>query len=286
MENIKDILSEIWSKINNDLFSVLRGILLSCVEGINEGSYKIFDYSFIQVMLSFFRIFGFCMYITGSLIAFCNIIIEYTTLHSINFKKHIFPFFLGLFSVYGFTSIPCELYKFSCNIQKSFLYDIFSDMGNSNLAGNIFFMPLDKTVDKIINMLSSISIIYIIIIIYCVIKVFLSTIKRGGVLLTMIGIGSINMFSIPNNGYEVLFRWCKQILALCITAFFQTTLLSLGFALFAYENILGIGLMIASSETGRIAQVFGLDVSAKESFNSFKTTAKSIIQTGKLLSIL
>ena len=55
----------------------------------------------------------------------------------------------------------------------------------------------------------------------------------------------------------------KQVAALCLTAFMQTTLLYLGLLTFPDNMLLGLGVMLAANEVPRIAQQFGLDSSVK-----------------------
>ena len=55
----------------------------------------------------------------------------------------------------------------------------------------------------------------------------------------------------------------KQIAALCLTAFLQTTLLYLGLITFPDNMLLALGIMLAANEVPRIAQQFGLDSSVK-----------------------
>ena len=80
-----------------------------------------------------------------------------------------------------------------------------------------------------------------------------------------IAVGSLYMFSIPR-GYDDQFnQWCKQVIALCLTAFLQTTLLFLGLLTFQEDMLLGFGVMLAANEVPRIAQIFSLDSSVKVS---------------------
>jgi hypothetical protein len=98
---------------------------------------------------------------------------------------------------------------------------------------------------------------------YCVVKIFFANIKRGGILIIQIAVGSLYMFSSPrglSDGYD---RWMKQVAALCLTAFLQTTLLYLGLLTFPGNMLLGLGVMLAADEVPRIAQEFGLDSSMK-----------------------
>ena len=98
---------------------------------------------------------------------------------------------------------------------------------------------------------------------FCVFKIFFDNIKRGGILLIQIAVGSFYMFSIPR-GYDDNFNnWIKQVIALCLTAFLQTTLLFLGLLTVPNNILLAIGIMMAAAEVPRIAQQFGLDTSVK-----------------------
>ena len=63
---------------------------------------------------------------------------------------------------------------------------------------------------------------------YCVIKVFFANIKRGGILLVQIAVGSLYLFSVPRGYTDGFYQWCKQVAAICLTAFLQSTLLFLG----------------------------------------------------------
>ena len=103
---------------------------------------------------------------------------------------------------------------------------------------------------------------------YCVIKVFFSNLKRGGILLIQIAVGSLYMFSIPRGYIDGFTNWCKQVIGICLTAFLQTTILVAGLMVFRQHMLLGLGLMISSSEIPRIAGQFGLDTTTRCNFMS------------------
>lgn len=73
----------------------------------------------------------------------------------------------------------------------------------------------------------------------------------------------VNMFSVPRGYSDGFTQWMKQVAALCLTAFMQTTLLFAGLMTFSVNMLLGLGIMLAASEVPRIAQQFGLDSSTK-----------------------
>ena len=60
------------------------------------------------------------------------------------------------------------------------------------------------------------------------IKVFFANLKRGGILLIQIAVGSLYMFSVPRGYTDGFIQWCKQIIGLCLTAFLQSTILIAG----------------------------------------------------------
>lgn len=71
------------------------------------------------------------------------------------------------------------------------------------------------------------------------------------------------MFSVPRGYTDGFVQWVKQVVALCLTAFLQTTLLYLGLLTFHNSMLLGLGVMLAANEVPQIAQQFGLDSSMK-----------------------
>ena len=101
----------------------------------------------------------------------------------------------------------------------------------------------------------------IILMAYAVIKVFFANLKRGGILLIQIAVGSLYMFSVPRGYLDGFYQWCKQVVGLCLTAFLQATILIAGLSLFNEHALLGLGLMLSAGEIPRIAGAFGLDTS-------------------------
>lgn len=98
---------------------------------------------------------------------------------------------------------------------------------------------------------------------YAVIKVFFANLKRGGILLTQIAVGSLYMLSIPRGFTDGFIGWCKQVIAICLTTFLQSLFLIAGLMVFRDNLLLGIGLMMSANEIPRIADQFGLDTSTR-----------------------
>ena len=111
--------------------------------------------------------------------------------------------------------------------------------------------------------------IFIIITFICTVRIFLANLKRGGIMITLMVVGSLHMFSVPRGYTEAFFSWCKQVAGLCVTSFMQNILLVLGLAVYLnsdvdfFDVILAGGVMLSATEVPRILQQFGLDTSMK-----------------------
>ena len=112
---------------------------------------------------------------------------------------------------------------------------------------------------------------------YCIVKIFFQNIKRGGILLIQMAVGSLYMFSVPRGYQDGFNQWTKQVAAICLTAFLQTTLLYLGLLTFPNNMLLALGIMLAANEVAKIAQQFGLDSSVRVNMMSVvHTTATAV----------
>ena len=118
---------------------------------------------------------------------------------------------------------------------------------------------------------------------YAVIKVFFSNLKRGGILLIQIAVGSLYMFSIPRGYTDGFTQWCKQVIGLCLTAFLQATILVEGLMVFSDKALLGLGLMLAAGEVPRIAGAFGLDTTTRANIMSAVYTAQAAVNTTRTI---
>ena len=120
---------------------------------------------------------------------------------------------------------------------------------------------------------------YILLMGYAVIKVFFANLKRGGILLIQIAVGSLYMFSIPRGYSDGFLQWMKQVIGLCLTAFLQATILTAGLMVFRDHYLLGLGLMLSAGEVPRIAGAFGLDTTTKANIMSAVYTAQAAVNT-------
>ena len=124
----------------------------------------------------------------------------------------------------------------------------------------------------------------IILMAWAVLKVFFANLKRGGILLIQIAVGSLYMFSVPRGYLDGFVGWMKQVIGLCLTAFLQSTILIAGLMVFKEHALMGVGLMLSAGEVPRIAGNFGVDTTTRASLSSAVYTAQSAISVTRTIA--
>ena len=115
------------------------------------------------------------------------------------------------------------------------------------------------------------------------VKVFLSGLKRGGILLIQVAVGSLYMFSVPRGFTDGFVMWVKQVIALCLTTFLQSVMIVCGLILFKDQWLMGLGVMLAAGEIPRIAGMFGLETAARPNINGVINTAQSAVHLTQMI---
>ena len=235
--------------------------------------------TWVKSIVLFFTYLGWALYGTGLVVSDFECGIEYQSGRG-SIKDTALNNIKGFLAVGLFSTVPVELYKLSVSLQSSFTAGITGlGTGIDTVAGNIISQlssagALEKAANAgvfggIGSTLNPIMLIFILIMMgYAVIKVFFANLKRGGILLIQIAVGSLYMFSVPRGYLDGFVGWCKQIIGLCLTAFLQSTILIAGLMVLKDHVLLGLGLMLAAGEIPRIAGAFGLDTSTKANFMS------------------
>ena len=225
----------------------------------------IFDLDWIQATIKLFSLFGWSLFVAGMVVAIFDVAIEYQNGRA-NIKTTAINILKGFFACSLIGVVPVELYKFCISLQNSFAHDlsaIFAGGRTIDLAGestSVLEGCFSVATDISFNLFNILALIAFA---YCVVKIFFQNIKRGGILLVQMAVGALYMFSVPSGYTDGFNQWMKQIAALCLTAFMQTTLLFLGLLTFPSNMLLGLGVMLAANEVPRIAQQFGLDSSVR-----------------------
>lgn len=225
----------------------------------------IFDLDWVKATIKLFTLFGWALFIAGVVIAVFDVAIEYQCGRA-NIKTTAINILKGFFACSLIGIVPVELYKFCISLQNTFSHDlsrIFAGTQSLSLAEqSMSVLEGSFAVSAQINF-NLFNLLTLIAFAYCVIKIFFANIKRGGILLIQMAVGSLYMFSVPRGYADGFNQWMKQVAAICLTAFMQTTLLYLGLLTFPGNMLLGLGIMLAANEVPRIAQQFGLDSSVK-----------------------
>lgn len=225
----------------------------------------IFDLDWIQATIKLFSLFGWALFVAGVVVAIFDVAIEYQNGRA-NIKTTAINILKGFFACSLIGIVPVELYKFCISLQNTFSHDLsalFAGGQSIDLAGqSTSVLQGSFAVATQINF-NLFNILALIAFAYCVVKIFFANIKRGGILLIQMAVGALYMFSVPRGYQDGFNQWMKQIAALCLTAFMQTSLLFLGLLTFPGNMLLGLGIMLAANEVPRIAQQFGLDSSVR-----------------------
>lgn len=276
--------SSIWDIFLKWVYEAIYGAIADFFTMMANMGTDLFDMSWVQGFLKLFNLFGWSLFVAGLVVAVFDIAIEYQSMGHLNVKQQVMPLLYGFLAVNLFTVIPIRLYNLCINLQNVFSHDLAGIFG-THMAATSSVGELAKEVLLTFNGTPNImNLIFIISLGYCVVKVFFANIKRGGILLTQIAVGSLYMFSIPKGYTDGFVNWCKQVVALCLTAFLQMTMLFLGLMTWQENILLGIGVMLSANEVPRIAQHFGLDTSMHVNMMSAVHTTTSVVNLTKAIA--
>ncbi len=251
------------------LYFMLYDAISSLFTVINETTANIFDLPWIAAFISLFHHLGWILFVCGLIVAVFDTAIGYENGQA-NIKGTCLNVLKGFFAASLITVVPQRLYSFCTSLQHTFSIDLTSTMLQNTTVS--VMDAATSVLDSLSADVSPSSLFFIILFGYCVIKVILANVKRGGILLCQIAIGSLYMFSIPRGYTDGFVGWCKQIIATCLTAFLQTSIMYVGLISFQEHPIVAVGLCLSSTEVPRIAQMFGLDTSVKVNMMSISST--------------
>ena len=254
---------------------------------------ELFEMSWVQSIVLFFSYLAWALYGTGLVVACFECGIEYSSGRG-NIRETALNAIKGFMAVSLFTVVPVRLYELSVTLQGQLTAGI-SGYGASigDVASDIMqeFSAVESLTDLTSgpflgfgSITSGFMILFCIILMaYAIIKVFFANLKRGGILLIQITVGSLYMFSVPRGYTDGFIQWCKQIIGLCLTAFLQATILIAGLMVFKDHALLGLGLMLSAGEIPRIAGAFGLDTTTRANIMSAVYTAQAAVNTTRTI---
>ena len=270
------------------IYGQIIGFLGNFFSAMGNMGADLFDMTWVQSIVLFFVYLAWALYGTGLVVSAFECGIEYQSGRG-SIKDTAMNAIKGFMAVSLFSVVPVELYKLSISLQSSLTAGI-TDLGTGidTVAANIIGqLSAAGSLENAGNagvfggmgaITNPLMLIFILILMgYAVIKVFFANLKRGGILLIQIAVGSLYMFSVPRGYLDGFVSWCKQIVGLCLTAFLQSTILIAGLMVLKDHALLGLGLMLSAGEIPRIAGAFGLDTSTKANLMSAVYTAQTAV---------
>lgn len=283
---VGEMVDAIWTALVQWIYTAIFEAVADLFTGINHMGAEIFNLSWVSAVIDLFTLFGWSLFVAGVAVAIFDVAIECQTGRA-SVKTTAINILKGFFACSLVGIVPVELYKFCVSLQNTFAGDLTGIFAGSQTASfgdfvldtlSVAFNPTNVVPGALQSLLILIAFAY------CVIKVFFANIKRGGILLIQIAVGELYMFSVPRGYADGFNQWCKQIAALCLTAFMQTTLLFLGMLSFQNNMLLGLGIMLAANEVPRIAQQFGLDSSVRVNMSSIVHTTSTAVSIGRAVA--
>ena len=280
-------------EITDWIYGQIVGFLGNFFGEMGSMGAELFQMSWVQSIVLFFSYLAWALYATGLVVSCFECGVEYTTGRG-NVREVFLNGLKGFLAVNLFTVVPVRLYELSVSLQSELTRGLtgygssIGDVAQTVLKDYSAIEKLSEITEGSLpgfGMISSalMVIFCLILMAYAVIKVFFANLKRGGILLIQIAVGSLYMFSIPRGYLDGFTQWCKQVIGLCLTAFLQATILVAGLLVVREQGLLGLGLMLSAGEIPRVAGAFGMETSTKANMMSAVYTAQAAVNTTRSL---
>ena len=275
-------------------YGQLVGFLGTFFAQMGNMGVELFDLEWVQAVILFFSKLAWALFAVSLVVRAFECGIEYASGRA-NLQQTALDMIKGFFAVSLFTAVPVRLYALSVSLQGTLSVGLTGSDTTIGEVGQQIITDLgeiDSLADMIDNSYFGLGVITsplmilfcVILMAYAVIKVFFANLKRGGILLIQIAVGSLYMFSIPRGYIDGFVQWMKQVIGLCLTAFLQSTILVAGLMVFKDHALLGLGLMLSAGEVPRIAGTFGLDTTTRANIMSAVYTAQAAINTTRTIA--
>ena len=250
---------------------------------------ELFELDWVNAIVLFFSRLGWALFAVSVVVCAFECGIEYSAGRG-NLQQCALNVIKGFLAVSLFTVVPVRLYALSVSLQGTFSAGLtgygrsIGDVGQDIVTELSEIQTLSDAVNSTHFGLDVITSPIMILMAYAVLKVFFANLKRGGILLIQIAVGSLYMFSIPRGYLDGFVGWMKQVIGLCLTAFLQSTILIAGLMIFRDHALMGVGLMLSAGEVPRIAGNFGVDTTTKANVMSAVYTAQAAVSTTRTIA--
>ena len=219
------VAAKVLGQIVDWFYSQIVGFLGNFFSEMGNMGAELFTMDWVQSIVLFFSYLAWALYGTGLVVACFETGVEYSSGRG-NIRETALNAIKGFMAVSLFTVVPVRLYELCVSLQGTFTAAL-TGYGTSigDVAGEVMqeFNAVESISDLTAGPLlgfgsitSGIMILFCIILMaYAIIKVFFANLKRGGILLIQIAVGSLYMFSVPRGYTDGFIQWCKQIIGLC-----------------------------------------------------------------------
>ena len=286
------VASSVLSEIMDWLYAQIVGFLGNFFEQMGNMGVELFRLPWVIAIVGFFSRLAWALFAVSLIVCAFECAVEYSGGRG-NVRQTVLNIPKGFMAVSLFTIAPVRLYALSVSLQGTLSqaitgYPSIGLLANSILDDFSGYETMSAMVGQSFlgfGIIKSIIMILfaVVLMAYAVFKVFFANLKRGGILLIQIAVGSLYMFSIARGYGDGFVQWMKQVIGLCLTAFLQSTILVAGLMAFRTDALLGLGLMLSAGEVPRIAGTFGLDTTTRANIMSAVYTAQSAVNITKTI---
>ena len=218
------VADKILGQIVDWFYSQVVGFLGNFFSEMGSMGAELFEMSWVQSVVLFFSYLGWALFATGLVVAVFECGIEYSAGRG-NVKETALNVLKGFLAVSLFTQVPVRLYSLAISLQGTLTAGItgfgstsIGDVAKAALADLENLESLTESTYPLRGFgreTSGLMVLFCLILMaYAVIKVFFSNLKRGGILLIQIAVGSLYMFSVPRGYGDGFVQWCKQVIGL------------------------------------------------------------------------
>ena len=194
------ISNTIWSTMMKWMYETVFDAIADFFTMMGSMGAEIFDLSWVQATVELFTLFGWALFAAGVVVAVFDLAIEYQNGRA-NIKTTALNILKGFFACSLIGVVPISLYKFCISLQHEFagnLASLFAGGKATSIAQQSLYILQHNFAQEMVTG-SLFNLLALIAFAYCVIKVFFQNIKRGGILLVQMSVGSLYMFSVPSD---------------------------------------------------------------------------------------
>lgn len=196
----------------------------------NNYTTSLFDNSMVTNFLFFIESFAGLLLVSGIAFAVFDFAVSVGEGERVSPINLLLNLFKGLLASLLITTLPVSLLIFTNHICNLICQAFTNDSA-------INFIVQFNSSDSSANFFSGWGFaIFMIIAFICVIKVFLANIKRGGILIIQMFVGTLHLFSIPRGYLDSFSGWCKQVIGICATSFISNILIVLGAVVYCTQD--------------------------------------------------